>query len=336
MVIQNDLKSYFLEKTQMICQNCNKKIEDLQNLILHRKDIFKDSSERNCCLVCRSCKKKLDTYYSNPEKRDKLENKINVDMIVLHDNLLREKSKDKKINKIKIKIEHYNAQDKFLINDEKDHAIVILDTNIVFQKIFSQLVIDSRIINTKIYEPVKQIFDSITNNEQMVLITPTVVDEINRIWIAMCDDFYYHKKIKKSKLRTCVKKKIEILIKKYSALRYFPDLLIQDKDKKEIIEMYNYFDEKIEAITNKKIQNLPSEVASRKLFHRNGGLQPESSDVDILCECKFMRRNVPDSFNKVILYSDDTDFTCFKHEISSLLHIEVRNTKDYSKKFNLV
>ena len=232
-----------------------------------------------------------------------------------------------------INISKFEGNQKFVIRGEKDRAVIVLDTNIVLPKIFSDIMIDNRTIFGN-NEKIKDILDKLTNETNMILLTPTVINEVMKLWESQFDNKVYKKtfhKIKYRDLKPIYKKRIEKLINKYSSTRYFSELKITERNLNEIKSIYELYKDRLEAITAKKIFDLPEEVKISKLSHRLDGYMPEESDINLLAECMFIRQNLPDGFNRVILFTEDKDFTEFKSEVNTFLFVTIGSFDDILK-----
>lgn len=328
MDFSKECKKLILDKFNYTCVNCNEKFQKDDLLRLHRIDKFIKNLDEvdNLVIICKKCQRLFSSYYDNPKKRESLSQKINLKFLVLHDERFLIKTKTNKL-----KIPNFEGNHKFDIKNGSLRSIIILDTNILLPKIFADMIVNDKSITGK-SNKVKEIIDKLTNEKNMLVFTPTVIDEVVKLWTSKSDSFMYQKtfyKVKHKELKNKIKKRIEHLFSKYSSTRYFPELIITEKNIKEIKSFYELFKTELESITKQKIENLPEEIKERKISYRIEGYMPEQSDFKLLAECMYIRQNLPDGFNRVILFSEDKDFTNFKNEIERFLFVNVCSTKDF-------
>lgn len=204
----------------------------------------------------------------------------------------------------------------------------VLDTNIVLKKIFYDMNINGRVIwnHEKSVVLAKEEIDKITNSGDILIITPTVVKEVAKLWKAVFDHTVYRKHfedVQYSDVKHFIKKRMSYLLEKYSYSKYFPNLEISERNTREIKSVYGLVEDKVKLITDIKLRGLPPAVRESKLSHREKGLMPEESDIAILAECMYMRQNLPEGFVGVKLFTCDKDFTYFPDEIRTFLFVEI-------------
>jgi len=317
-----DLKLKLSKKFDYTCQNCKKRFsEKSDSLRIHRIDNSLDYDEKNLTLVCKRCKKLFSRYNNRPNKRESIKDKIDMDLIKLNPKPKKKQILFKIKDTSKISLMGLNKKGEF-------KSIFILDTNIILYKIYGDLEVNGKKIwrDDANFRLVKDKLDKITNEGNLIIITPVVVDEINKLWESKFDEMVYNKKfygVRLKEIKKAIKKRIEKLIDKYAYNHYFQEIVITEKNVDAILSVYSMFEEDLRKITEKKVFNLPEDIKERKLSYRLNGYMPEQSDIDLLAECMYIRQNLEGNFNKVKLFTFDSDFTHFIDPIRKLLFVEV-------------
>ena len=206
--------------------------------------------------------------------------------------------------------------------------LVVCDTNIFFSKLLEELDFPDPIKNLSVgRKRVVQKFNEISGRARMVL-SRTVEHELKRLCYGILDKLG-------DEYREPVTRKLDEYIK-----RYHMDIPTgDDKWLKKVMEFYQQYPEKLQEITEKKIEVAPDErfrllkkrtawplLDSRlqdPLTLASQHLAPERADMRLLAECLELNNSPIRGVSRISLFSEDADFREFAGEIFTKFGIEV-------------
>lgn len=193
-------------------------------------------------------------------------------------------------------------------------SLILLDANIVIMHMLNN------IKELKQYSNLKIDLKSLGNKNNTFKITPSVRDEIKSFIKFELSIIKQKKILNYEDMKIKLNKKYEKTIRKYL---YKNELKIPEEIMKKIKKFYSKYLNNLEQIILQKIKKEKISKKLRKIAQRES-LFPENGDLQLLGEALLIQKQ---ENKKIIIASNDKDFTRFAKEIKKEFKIEVYDGK---------